>query len=36
MQKIDLLEDENDLDNIDEDCPLKILYPFGQSLDIDP
>ena len=23
-------------DDDDEDCPLKIIYPFGQSIDIDP
>ena len=37
MKKIDLMDDDNDLDdNDDADCPLKIVYPFGQSLDIDP
>ena len=36
MQKIDLMDDENDLDDTDDDCPLKIVYPFGQSIDIDP
>ena len=37
MKKIDLMDDDNALDDMDDDdCPLKILYPFGQSLDIDP
>ena len=31
------MDDDNDMDdNDDDDCPLKIVYPFGQSLDIDP
>ena len=37
MKKIDLMDDDELLDdNDDDDCPLKIVYPFGQSLDIDP
>jgi intraflagellar transport protein 52 len=37
MKKIDLMDDDNALeDTDDDDCPLKIIYPFGQSLDIDP
>ena len=36
-KKIDLIEDEMGKDDDDDDdCPLKILYPFGQSIDIDP
>ena len=35
-KKIDLMEDEIGQDDDDDDCPLKILYPFGQSIDIDP
>jgi len=36
-KKIDLMEDElGQDDDDDEDCPLKIIYPFGQSIDIDP
>ena len=34
MKKIDLMDDETGED--DDDCLLKIIYPFGQSLDIDP
>ena len=31
------MDDDNALDDTDDDdCPLKIIYPFGQSLDIDP
>ena len=29
------MEDEIGQDDDDDDCPLKILYPFGQSIDID-
>ena len=29
-------DDELGLDDDDEDCLLKIIYPFGQSIDIDP
>ena len=36
MNKIDIMDDDNLEDNDDDDCPLKIVYPFGQSLDIDP
>ena len=36
-KKIDLIGDEMGKDDDDDDdCPLKILYPFGQSIDIDP
>ena len=35
-KKINLIEDEIGRDDDDDDCPLKILYPFGQSIDIDP
>ena len=36
-KKIDLMsEDIPGQDEDDDDCPLKIIYPFGQSLDIDP
>ena len=36
-KKIDLMgDDELGLDDDDEDCLLKIVYPFGQSIDIDP
>ena len=36
-KKIDLMgEDDMGQDDDDEDCPLKIVYPFGQSIDIDP
>ena len=37
MKKIDLMADDiPGQDDEDDDCPLKIIYPFGQSLDIDP
>jgi len=37
MKKIDLMADDiPGQDDDDDDCPLKIIYPFGQSLDIDP
>ncbi len=37
MKKIDLMADDVlGQDDDDDDCPLKIIYPFGQSLDIDP
>ena len=29
-------DDELGIDDDDEDCLLKIIYPFGQSIDIDP
>ena len=36
-KKIDLMgEDDMGQDDDDDDCPLKIVYPFGQSIDIDP
>jgi len=36
-KKIDLMgDDELGIDDDDEDCLLKIIYPFGQSIDIDP
>ena len=36
-KKIDLMsEDIPGQEEDDDDCPLKIIYPFGQSLDIDP
>lgn len=36
-KKIDLMgDDELGMDDDDEDCLLKIIYPFGQSIDIDP
>ena len=36
-KKIDLMQDDDiGQDDDDEDCPLKIVYPFGQSIDIDP
>ena len=36
MKKIDIMSDDNpENDDDDDDCPLKIIYPFGQSLDID-
>ena len=35
-KKINLIEDEIGREDDDDDCPLKILYPFGQSIDIDP
>ena len=35
-KKIDLMgEDELGQNDEDDDCPLKIVYPFGQSIDID-
>lgn len=37
MNKIDLLAEEEVTSEEDDDsCPLKIVYPFGQSLDLDP
>ncbi len=37
MKKIDLMADEGqDDDDDDDDSPLKIIYPFGQSIDISP
>ena len=36
MKKIDIMsEEEPGDDDDDDDCPLKIIYPFGQSIDID-
>ena len=36
-KKIDLMaEDDIGQDDSDDDCLLKIVYPFGQSIDIDP
>ena len=34
-RKIDLMGDDDLGADDDEDCPLKIVYPFGQSIDID-
>ena len=36
MKKIDLMADEGQDDDDDDDSPLKIIYPFGQSIDISP
>lgn len=36
MKKIDLLNEEEIPEDDDDDCPLKIIYPFGQSLDLEP
>lgn len=36
MKKIDLMEEEAGQDDDDDDCPLKIIYPFGQSIDVSP
>ena len=36
MKKIDLMDEETGQDDDDDDCPLKIIYPFGQSIDISP
>ena len=36
MKKIDLMDEEAGQDDDDDDCPLKIIYPFGQSIDISP
>ena len=35
MKKIDLMDEDPGQDD-DDDCPLKIIYPFGQSIDISP
>ena len=34
MKKIDLMDEEAGQDDDDDDCPLKIIYPFGQSIDV--
>ena len=36
MKKIDLMDEEAGQDDDDDDCPLKIVYPFGQSIDVSP
>ena len=36
MKKIDLMDEEAGQDDDDDDCPLKIIYPFGQSIDVSP
>ena len=33
-KKIDLMDEEAGQDDDDDDCPLKIIYPFGQSIDV--
>ena len=36
-KRIDLMSDDDiGQDDDDDECPLKIIYPFGQSIDIDP
>ena len=36
-KRIDLMSDDDiGQDDDDDECPLKIIYPFGQSIDLDP